>query len=125
MSNPDPCHDSDLAGKRVWNDETRLSVRARVGLWSGEVGGEVVERTTLEITSAMDRIADDWARMRRSVCRDYLVRRTLDGAEYQTRVDCLDRTLVKERAFLAALEHPQVNVSTSLHGIESEMERCH
>lgn len=77
----DPCHDADIAGKRVWNQEARVKVRAQVMEWGGEIGAEFAEQKALEITSSMDRVTDDWARMRKAVCKDHFTRQTLSKPE--------------------------------------------
>ncbi len=119
-----PCHDADIAAKRVWNDEIRVQVRAQVMEWGSEVGVEVAEERAVEVASSMDRVTDDWARMRKAVCRDHFVRDTLTKAQYQTRADCLDRLLTRQRTLLNSLSSPQSNLSEQLTGITDELDTC-
>jgi hypothetical protein len=120
----DPCYDADIAAKRVWNEETRVQVKATVMQWGGEIGVDTAKRQAEEITSSMDRVTDDWARMRKAVCKDHFTRATLSKAEYQQRADCLDRLLTRQRTFLNSLTSPQADVSKQLAGITQELESC-
>ena len=120
----DPCHDADIAGKRVWNQEARVKVRAQVMEWGGEIGAEFAEQKALEITSSMDRVTDDWARMRKAVCKDHFTRQTLSKPEYQQRADCLDRLLMRQRTFLTSLSSPQMDMSEQLTAMTEEMNSC-
>lgn len=119
-----PCHDADIAAKRVWNDEIRVQVRAQVMEWGSEVGVDVAEERAVEVTSSMDRVTDDWARLRKAVCRDHFVRDTLTKAQYQARADCLDRLLTRQRTLLNSLGSPQSNLSEQLAGMTDELQSC-
>lgn len=120
----DPCADEDLGVKRVWSSETKVHVRAQVLEWGGELGGAVAEQKALEISNTMDRLTDDWARMRKAVCRDHLVRETLSKEAYQARVDCLDRLLTRQRTFLQTLTTPAADLGAQLAALHGELEAC-
>jgi hypothetical protein len=120
----DPCHDADIAGKRVWNDETRVNVKGQVMQWGGEIGVDVAQARAEEITSSMDHLSDDWARMRKAVCKDHFTRHTLTKDEYQARVDCLDRLLTRQRTYLSSLSSPQADGGTQLAALNTELESC-
>lgn len=121
----DPCFDADIAAKRVWNDETRVELKGQVMQWSGELGADVAQQKLVEITNSMDRLTDDWARMRKAVCGDHFKRKTLDAAGYQKRVDCLDRLLSRQRTLLGSLSAPNADVSAQLSGLNEELGTCH
>jgi hypothetical protein len=121
----DPCSDANIAGKRVWNEEARVHVKVQVMQWGGEVGADVAQQNAEEIVSSMDRLTDDWARMRKAICKDHFSRHTLAKAEYQQRADCLDRLLTRQRTFLESLSSPQANVGEQLTAIDQELESCH
>jgi hypothetical protein len=120
----DPCFDADIAAKRVWNDETRVDVKAKVMQWSGELGADVAQQKVEEVTNSMDRLTDDWARMRKAVCGDHFKRKTLDAAGYQKRVDCLDRLLSRQRTFLGSLSSPNAQLDAQLTGLNEELSTC-
>ena len=120
----DPCYDADIAAKRVWNDETRVQVKAEVMEWGTEIGVNVAQEKAVEITNSMDRLTDDWARMRKAVCKDHFTRQTLSKAEYQQRADCLDRLLMRQRTFLTSLSSPQMDMSEQLTAMTEEMNSC-
>ena len=120
----DPCYDSDIAAKRTWNKEAKIQVKAQVMEWGGEIGVDIAQQKALEITNSMDRLTDDWARMRKAVCKDHFVRDILTKDELKTRNDCLDRMLSRQRTFLTTLESPQVDVSEQLTAINEELMSC-
>jgi hypothetical protein len=120
----DPCFDADIAAKRVWNDETRVQINARIMSWGGQLGTDVAHEHAEQISSSMDRLTDDWARMRRAVCKDHFTRQTLTKAEYQQRADCLDRLLARQRTFLESLSSPLVDASTQLASMSEELDTC-
>jgi hypothetical protein len=120
----DPCYDADITVKRVWNEEVKVKVRAQVMQWGGDVGMDVAEEQALAITGSMDRLSDDWARMRKAVCNDHFRRRTLTQQEYQRRVDCLDRLLTRQRTFLSSLASPRADVGQQLAAIDEEVKTC-
>jgi hypothetical protein len=120
----DPCYDADIAAKRVWNEETRVHVKAQVMEWGGELGVDVATQKAEEITNSMDRLADDWARMRKAVCNDHFKRATITKEEYQSRADCLDELLTRQRNFLSSLSSPQVDVGAQLAQINGALEEC-
>jgi hypothetical protein len=121
----DPCYDADIGGKRVWNDETRVRIQAEVLQWGGEIGAEVAQKKALEITSGMDQLTDDWARMRKAVCKDHFTRHTLTSEQYQARADCLDHLLTRQRTYLSSLASPRADASEQLEAIGAELEKCH
>ncbi len=120
----DPCHDSDIAAKRVWNEETKVKVEGQVMQWGGKVGVDVARARAEEVVSSMDRIADDWARMRRAVCKDHFVRKTLTVEAYQRRADCLDQLLARQRIFLSSLQQPSDDASEQISAIGKQLQTC-
>lgn len=120
----DPCYDADIAAKRVWNEETRITINARVLQWGGELGVDVAQQRAQDITNSMDRLTDDWARMRKAVRRDHFVRETLSKDEYQRRADCLDRLLARQRTFLDSLTTPNSDITAQLQNINRELVTC-
>jgi hypothetical protein len=120
----DPCADAESSTKRFWNESIKLQVEAQILEWKGTLGGQVARQKASEVTSSMDRITDDWARMRRSVCRDYTIRQSLGAGAYQRRVDCLDRLLSRQRTFVESLAQPSPDVSAQLASLNDELDAC-
>lgn len=120
----DKCSDTDLAIKQVWNEETRVNIKGKVLKWGGQIGIEVAKATAEETINKMDRLVDDWARMRKATCRDHFVRNTIDESGYQSRVDCLNKILIRQRNLLNTLDAVQVNVAEQLAAIGDELNSC-
>ena len=123
-SPPDKCADNTIAVTKKEREEVRAIIKAKVLKWEAEAGGEVVRAKELEITNSMDRVLDDWARMRQAVCYDHFKREMITAEEYQTRVDCLNAILAQQRTFLQSLESPQADASAQLAEINNSITDC-
>lgn len=120
----DPCADADVAIKKVWSSETKVEVRAQVMSWGGEVGTEVAEQKAFQIDSSMDSLSEDWVRMRTAVCNDRFKRHTISDAEYQSRADCLDELLTRQRSFLNSLSSPHADLTGQLTAMNDALQSC-
>ena len=113
----DPCSDQDLPVKRTWTHETRLSLHGRLLGQSGAVGGVLTQQDVASVERSIDAAMEQWVMMRYSLCRDYLVRKTLDPREYQRLTSCLDRSLAQYRTLIDALRLDQGDVSEIVQAI--------
>jgi hypothetical protein len=92
----DPCKDVDVAVEKVWS----ASIKAEVLSYKG--GGSVEERES--VANKMDAVSEDWVRLRRSVCRDHLVRKLIDADTYRAQVKCFDDRLDQQRQLVTLLK---------------------
>ncbi|MFV8750752.1 hypothetical protein ACNOYE_09395 [Nannocystaceae bacterium ST9] len=91
----DPCADFEVEVERTWS----ASIKAEVMKHGGEI--ELEQRQA--VVNKMDRISEDWVRMRTSVCKDHFVRQLIDKDEYAARVRCFDDRLNRQRTLAETL----------------------
>lgn len=92
----DPCADFELEVERVWSAAIKAEVMAK--------GGSIEVEQRSAVTNQMDRISEDWVRMRTSVCKDHFVRELISKDEYAARVRCFDDRLDRQRKLAELLE---------------------
>ncbi len=105
----DPCADFEVEVEKTWS----ASLKAKVMQHGGEI--EVERRTA--VVNKMDRISEDWVRMRTSVCKDHFVRELISKPDYAARVRCFDDRLDRQRTLAETLSS-----GASPAGIESSLD---
>jgi hypothetical protein len=121
----DQCSDFELDVKKVWSEETKVKVQADfMGQWGGTLGADVAQQRAQSVGTSMDRIAQDWVMLRRSVCMDHYKRGLGTDAEYQARVDCFNRVLSRQRMVLEQLNKDADAATTAMDGLNGELDSC-
>jgi hypothetical protein len=124
-SRADACSDFDLDVKKVWSEETKVNVQANLmGQWGGQLGTDVARERAQSVTTHMDQISQDWVMLRRSACLDHFERHVGTDAEYQARVDCLNRILARQRTVVTTLNSDAKQSAEAMSGLNGELEKC-
>jgi hypothetical protein len=121
----DRCADFELDVKRVWSQETKVRVEAKLlERWSGEGELEVARARAEEVGTRMDRFAQSWVMMRQAVCNDHFKRGLLSAEDYRARVKCLDGALQRQNTLVQAMSGGEELAADALAGLDQELQRC-
>lgn len=116
----DPCRDFEFDAKRVWNADAEAKVDVAVKKFGAEWG----VHHSREIVTKLDSASSDWIMLRESICRDYLVRKTITVDEYNRKTGCLDSYLVKVRTTLMAIELGADDAMDQLKNTANALDEC-
>lgn len=124
-NSPDRCADFELDVRRVWSNETRVKVEAKLlERWGGEGTIEVGRQRVQEVTTHMDRFARSWVMMRQAVCNDHFKRGLVDAEEYRVRVGCFDAALQRQNTLVQAMSASGELAAEAFDELDRELQQC-
>ena len=119
------CDDFQTDVEHVWNEQTKVNVRASLmDRWSGELGVDVARQQSESVASKMDRVAQDWVMLRRAACMDHFKRGVGSAEAYQARARCFDDVLQTQRNVLIGLQNGSVASVSDVSALDGVLDRC-
>ena len=120
----DPCGDFELDVKKVWNDDVRVELGAKILEHGGDAEIEVRRAKVRSVETTMDAFSRDWVMLKRSACLDHFKRDMLTKEQYQSRSQCFDSLLTRQRTLVQAMMGDPSLGADALEEINRETTRC-